>query len=105
MHPFVTRLLLDCTGKLLFCTMVSNVNSTAVLVFVLESHLSDIQSVSAGVVSGGNTGSQGSENQQLQYILEERPGILCYFTPLPPEENVKNKRFMYNMFIYLCTIM
>lgn len=83
MRPLVTQSLLDCTDVSVLYNGVLHVSS-AVLVFVLESHLSDIQSVSAGVVSGGHTGSQGSENQQLQHFLEEWPGILCYFTPFPP---------------------
>lgn len=61
-----------------------------VLVLFAHSKLSDVQPVSTGLVSGSHTGSQGSEDHQLQYLLEERPCLLCHFASLPTRKDVRN---------------
>lgn len=82
------------SNVLVFCYSSAKKPLINGIVCVLEgfgqSQLSDIQSVSTGMVSGSHTGSQGSEDNQLQHLLEERPCLLLHLTSLSPRKDVRN---------------
>lgn len=64
-----------------------------------EPGLGDFEPVFTGMVPRGHTESQGSEDHQFQHFLEERPGLLCHLTPLPPRENVRVHIFLHALFL------
>lgn len=69
------------------------------------SQLGYFQSVSPGMGSGSHKVSQGGEDHQLQYILEERPRLLRHLTSFPSRNNVGKKMTYMYVYIYLKALM